>query len=102
METRLLNKQEYYNNIKLLEKSTIIFYFIWIIICSILGFCILYVPADIFETLSELKKYAGISMSIGFIFSLITYILPYILIKLKIQDMKMKLDIYNKIIEKEG
>ena len=102
METRLLDKKEYYDNIKMLERMSLIFYIIWIVINSIIGFCIIYIPADIIESLSELKKYAGISMAIGFIFALLTYILPYILIKLKVQDMKMKLDIYNKIIEKEG
>lgn len=78
----IFEKEKYYGYIKTLENITIITYICIIIITAIIGL-------SISKNLIGLIIGIGIGFLIGNIYTIKT--------KIKIQEMKWKLDIYNKI-----
>ena len=81
----MFDKKLYYNYIKILENLTIIIFMLYCIILALIG------------TFTFKLKGLIISIIIAFISGYPTYLF----LKIKVEEMKWKLDIYNKINTEE-
>ena len=81
----MFDKKTYYSYITILDTLTTVMFMLFIIACSLVGLFVL-----------EIK-----GLIIGLVVSLITSFPVYIFSKIKVEEMKWKLDIYNKIHEKK-
>lgn len=77
----MFDKKLYYNYIKIIENITIIIFILYCVVLSLIGVFIL-----------EIK-----GLIIGLIIGFISGFPTYLFLKIKVEEMKWKLDIYNKI-----